>query len=173
MGKFKLSVSFCVRMRVERARAFIHPTGSGVRTSRMKRIECWIGIVVGGAGVGMIASGKLPVVYTAQFFEIVIGLGAALLGAGLVRDLWILARRLPRGPRVKRSPKPMCVESVLGATAVALGLVLMWLGVQRLFDLTLGTLAAHLGAVLYVSGWIKDLVFVLEREENHGNVILW
>ncbi len=103
--------------------------------------------------------------------------GAALLGIGLVRDLWLIvkARRAGRSARPERksADKPICLESLLGALLVAVGLVCLATGVQRPMTPSLPVLVTGAGLVFIVSGLIKDVVLVFRIEKDHGNVILW
>jgi hypothetical protein len=105
-------------------------------------------------------------------WEYVVYSGVALLAVGLVRDVAIKLRSGPREPR-RAGEKVICFESVLGASLVGAGLLLLGADVHRLFHPALASLGIWAGFLLVLSGETKDVVMVFRREKDHINLIPW
>ena len=136
-----------------------------------KRREAALGVLVAiGCGVWRFAAGSPPVVV--ELWQLITYTGVALLGIGLVRDLYI--KFLVKADAPKRAgEKLICFESLVGALLVAKGLALLGLGVARSFDTEVATLGVYLGALFVVSDLVKDVVVVFKREKDHLNLIPW
>ena len=113
-----------------------------------------------------------------------IGIGAMLLGSsglllfqGLIRDLWLISRRNRQAQDGShRQALCMCVESTVGVTGVAAGLVIL----GRAIDLQLTVdhwVWSALAVTVMVLGYaIKDLVFEwrpfrMRRDKDHVNIV--
>jgi len=100
---------------------------------------------------------------------------ATLLGQGLLRDIALLATARSKGP--KRRQACLCVESLVGVSAVVGGIALaLW---QPAWCLAAGrpTWAMVFGLTLLAGFLQKDLVITwwpprLRRDRNHLNVIV-
>lgn len=133
-------------------------------------------LVLGYWGFGEFLPGQLTL------GNILLDLSALLLLQGLVRDLWLLsvARRIQavHATTPQQPMRCMCVESTVGATGVALGLILLGTGFSDT-PITLGTTGwTALILLVLVSGFIiKDWVFefspfTIRRDKHHMNIIV-
>jgi hypothetical protein len=136
----------------------------------MKRFECWAGVVCLGAGGVMAARGIAPRALEADLPEVLLAWGVGILGLGLLRDLYVLVTRGRGQCLACRGELKLCTESVFGVALVALGLLALLLNVQRMFVLSAGAIAMNAGAVLVISGLIRDRILVLTREEDHRRI---
>lgn len=101
--------------------------------------------------------------------------GATFLGQGLLRDIALLATARSKGP--ERRQACLCLESLLGISAVAGGIALaLW---QPAWCLAAGrpTWAMMFGLTLLAGFLQKELVITwsplrLRRDRNHLNVIV-
>lgn len=114
-----------------------------------------------------------------------IGVGALLLGAsvllllqGLVRDLWLLSRRrLAAQEGAPRQALCMCVESTVGVTGVAAGLMVLGSGVDARLAVAPWQWCLLAAGILSVGFAIKDFVlewrpFRIRRDKDHLNVVV-
>jgi len=109
--------------------------------------------------------------------RLVLYAAATLLLQGLVRDLWILARRVARPEAAKVEARCVCLESAVGLLGILLGLMMFALGLGG--SVSLGSLAwcASIFSVLLLGFTIKDYVMEwhpwrIYQEKNHINVIV-
>jgi hypothetical protein len=135
------------------------------------RWEAALGVIGAiGCGVWRGVGGSPPI--GIELWQLVAYTGVALLGIGLVRDLYIKFFVKAEAPK-RAGEKLICFESLVGALLVASGLGLFGLGVTRPFDTVAATLGIYLGALFVVSDLIKDVVVVFKREKDHLNLIPW
>lgn len=101
-----------------------------------------------------------------------------LLSQGLLRDLWLLAHNRRGAPSgAARTLSCMCVESVVGATGVLAGIVVLGAGIGRPIDIGAAGWALAVFAVTATGFAIKDLVFEwnpwsIRRDKDHLNIIV-
>ena len=107
-----------------------------------------------------------------ELWQAVTYTGVALLGIGLVRDLYIKFLVKAEAPK-RAGEKLICLESLLGMLLVSSGLALYLLGVARPFEPEAATLGIALGVIFIASDWIKDVVVVFRRKKDHLNLIPW
>ena len=114
-----------------------------------------------------------------------IGVGTLLLAAsvllllqGLVRDLWLLSRR-NHAPHdgAHRQALCMCVESTVGVTGVAAGLMLLGSGVDLTLSVAPWQWCMLAAGVLSVGFAIKDFIlewrpFRIRRDKDHLNIVV-
>ena len=109
--------------------------------------------------------------------SLLVGSSVLLLLQGLIRDLWLLARR----SRQAQSTQPqqamcMCVESTVGVTGVVTGLIILGSAIDSRLSVD-GWVWIFLAVAVLVIGFaIKDFVFELRpfrirREKDHMNVV--
>jgi hypothetical protein len=135
------------------------------------RREAAFGVIVAiGCGVWRGVGGSPAV--GVELWELVTYTGVALLGIGLVRDLYIKFFMKAEAPK-RAGEKLICFESLVGSLLVASGLGLFGLGVTRPFATETATLGVYLGVLFVVSDLIKDVVVVFKREKDHLNLIPW
>ena len=110
--------------------------------------------------------------------RLLLGASALLLFQSLVRDLWLLAkaRREARShpPRVARC---MCVESTVGITGVAIGLILLTCRIDAPVSMGQWGWCGLAILVLGTGFLIKDYVLELNplrirRDKDHVNIIV-
>ncbi len=156
------------------AYGWLNPDIAGGRILCMKRIECLVGVLSAAGGGAILAHDVNQPVGAVRLSDIVLGLGVAVLGIGLLRDLGHLALhgrfgcnscRLPKGVQV------LCAESVVGVGLVALGLFFLAVDLGRAYALTPGSLAIYLGSAFVVSGLIKDRVVLIRRIDDHRDIV--
>lgn len=101
-----------------------------------------------------------------------------LLAQGLVRDLALLARRRRRAPTEQpRSARCLCVESAIGTSGVAAGLVLLGTGIGWRLAVP-GWAWAVLAVAVTAAGFaLKDHVMTwapwrIRREADHLNLLV-
>jgi hypothetical protein len=136
----------------------------------MRREALLGGVVIAGSAVWRIAAAS-PIVGV-ELWQLVTYTGVALLGVGLVRDLWIKFLVKAAAPR-RTGEKLICLESLTGGLCVVAGLTLCGLGVARVFDVAAASLGVYAGVLLVASDFIKDVVVVFRREKDHLNLIPW
>jgi len=136
------------------------------------KLELGIGAVVLLGAVGWRVAAEPPLVQ-AELWQAITYPGCALLGIGLVRDLWIKLVKRPVREARRSGEKLICLESLVGALLVASGLGLLGLGVMHELDLRASTIGMALGVTFLVSGAIADVVVVFKRDKDHLNLIPW
>ncbi len=100
-----------------------------------------------------------------------------LLLQGLVRDLALLARSKREAHSTpEKAARCLCIESAVGVTGVAAGLILMGAGIGRTIELPVWTWAALAVGVTGAGFALKDYVVTLwpwriRREADHLNLI--
>ncbi len=101
-----------------------------------------------------------------------------LLAQGLARDLALLAGRRRRAPPARRqSARCLCVESAIGTSGVAAGLVLLGTGIGWRFAFP-GWAWAVLSVAVTATGFaLKDYVLTwapwrIRREADHLNLLV-
>jgi len=141
-----------------------------MRSSGVKRPECWAGLVTLATGGVLAARGIAPRMLEADVSEVFLGWGVGILGLGLLRDLYVLVTRGRGQCLACKGELKLCAESLLGVALVGLGLLALVLNVQRTFALSGGAIAMNAGAVLIISGLIRDRIVVFTREEDHRRI---
>ena len=102
---------------------------------------------------------------------------ALLLFQGLIRDLWLLAK-------AKREPKPdtiqkircICVESTVGMSGIAVGIVLLGAGLDLPIIVASWNGCLLVALTLIMGFLMKDYVvewmpFRLRKEASHTNIV--
>lgn len=140
----------------------------------------WYKSVDAVAGALLLVAGLFPLPLPGmpvQLGQLVANFGVVVLGTGLVLDLWrLLVQKVQPG-----EPKTaMCLESIVGALAVAVGLALQFAPRVPGWWASSAQLSALLGVALCVSAWLHDMVLIkheghwtLLREPEHGSFILF
>jgi hypothetical protein len=102
--------------------------------------------------------------------------GGIVLGSGLLRDLWAL---WVTRPKAGDQEVAMCLESMVGVAAIALGLMVLLLPVSQGAMVRPGLLAAGVGFSFMFAGWVHDLVVVRRgkhlqwlRAPDHGSFVV-
>jgi sterol desaturase/sphingolipid hydroxylase (fatty acid hydroxylase superfamily) len=102
----------------------------------------------------------------------------ALLGQGLIRDLWLLAKqRKVRDTGHREEARCMCLESTVGLSGVLAGILLTALAIP--VSVRMADWAWPLaGGLIWVAGFaIKDVViqwspWKLRRVKDHGSILV-
>ena len=100
-----------------------------------------------------------------------------LLFQGLVRDLWLMARRKHTKPvNPPRQATCMCVESTVGVIGVVAGLFVLGIGSDLVVTITPATGAIIAFAVMALGFAVKDSViewrpFRVRRDKDHINIV--
>lgn len=103
----------------------------------------------------------------------------ALLGQGLVRDLWLLAkqRKQTGGTAHQEEARCMCMESTVGLSGVFAGVVLTAAGVSMMIPVNVWAWPLA-GAAIWIVGFaMKDVViqwspWKLRRVKDHGSILV-
>lgn len=133
----------------------------------MARPETVAGGVVMGLGVGLWR--VLPPWDDFSLANAFVSYGLAILGAGLVRDLAL--KFLERAGRAATPPPAekgtLCVESLVGASLVATGLLFMLAG-TRPYVVPGGLVVLLMGAGVLTSGLVAPYVVTLTKDTSHS-----
>lgn len=130
----------------------------------------WMCTLLGLSGVGMWAGVSATVTWPAA--ALIWGAGVLLLAYGLLRDLYLLRQcrcEQAREEGVKSSM--ICVESLVGMTVVAQGLLLHWLGWTPYLKTPIGLVMVGAAAVLAFGHLTRDWVLLLVSIPNHRNIL--
>lgn len=108
-----------------------------------------------------------------------LALGAlALLGQGLLRDLWLLSKQRKAGGEAhQEEARCMCMESTVGLGGVLTGVLLTALAVPFAIRMA-GWAWPLLGGLVWGSGFgVKDVViqwapWKIRRVKNHGSILV-
>jgi hypothetical protein len=129
-------------------------------------------------GLVLLVSGRLwtgPAHYE-TVSDAALWFGGIVLGSGLLRDLWALWVTRPQ-PGEKEVA--MCVESMVGVAAIALGLLVLVLPLGAGTLVSPSGMAAALGVSFLFAGWVHDLVVVRRghrlqclRHPDHGSFVV-
>jgi hypothetical protein len=134
-------------------------------------------VLIAGA-VGLVALTARAFPETMELGSLLAVAALALLGQGLLRDLWLLAQ-----PRRRASNEPalevscLCMESTLGLSVVVVGVVLTATGISLPVHLP-GWVWPLVAAVVWFGGYtINDVVihwspWKLRRVKDHGSLIV-
>lgn len=142
--------------------------------TRAEKVELGL-IVLAVAGVAAVAA-KLPDrLEVGSVFAVA---ALALLGQGLLRDLWLLAKQRKAGNGVhQEEARCMCLESTVGLGGVLIGVLLTALAVP--FGIRMAEWAWPLaGGLVWGAGFaIKDVViqwkpWKLRRVKDHGSILV-
>lgn len=131
-------------------------------------------ITLAAALTGLVAR-QLPAHIDAG--SLLLGSSALLLLQGLIRDLWLMAKRKQQaGVGDRRKALCMCVESTLGVTGVAAGLIILGSALDLPLHVAPWAWGALVLAVLATGFAIKDFVlewrpFRLRRDKDHVNIV--
>lgn len=110
--------------------------------------------------------------------SLLLGSSVLLLFQGLLRDLWLISiqnRHTQNEP--PQQALCMCVESTIGVTGVAAGLILLGSGASDLQLSIASGMWSGLSVAMLVTGfWIKDFVFEwrpfrVRRDKDHLNIV--
>ena len=141
---------------------------------RAEKIE--LGLIALATGVLAGISGRLP--SSMELGSLLAVAAVALLGQGLVRDVWLLMRqRKVGGTAHQEDASCMCVESTVGLGGVVAGVVLTAIGVTVVVALPAWVWSVA-GALVWLAGFaMKDLVIQwspwgLRRVKNHGSILV-
>jgi len=95
--------------------------------------------------------------------------GLAILGAGLVRDLALkaLERAGRAGTPAPTERNTLCVESLAGASLVAVGLLFLVAG-TRSYTVPGGLVVLLVGAGVLTSGLVAPYVVTLTKDTSHS-----
>lgn len=143
-------------------------------TTRAEKVELGL-ILLAVAGVAA-GAGYLPErLELGSFFAVA---ALALLGQGLLRDLWLLAKQRKAGSGVhQEEARCMCMESTVGLGGVLIGVLLTALAVPVTVRMAewVWPLA---GGLIWGAGFaIKDVViqwkpWKLRRVKDHGSILV-
>lgn len=143
--------------------------------TRAETIElCLVGIAVGGLCA---CSGRLP--GTVEMGSLTASAALALLGQGLGRDLWLLAKqRKPGEGTVREEARCLCLESTVGLTGVLAGVVMtVAMATPVVVDMAPWVWPVA-GAAVWGAGFaMKDIViqwspWKLRRVKDHGSILV-
>ncbi len=111
--------------------------------------------------------------------SLLLGASALLLFQSLIRDLWLLAkaRRTAATIPPRRVARCMCVESTMGISGVAIGLITLACGIGT--QVSMGKWCwSGIALLVFGTGFlIKDYVlesnpFRIRRDKDHVNIIV-
>jgi hypothetical protein len=143
-------------------------------TTRAEKVELGL-IVLAVAGVAAVAV-KLPDrLEVGSFFAVA---ALALLGQGLLRDLWLLAKQRKAGNGAhQEDARCMCLESTVGLSGVLIGVLLTALALP--YSIKMAEWVWPLGGgLVWGSGFaIKDVViqwgpWKVRRVKDHGSILV-
>lgn len=142
--------------------------------TRAERIE--LGLIVVATGVLAANARRLP--SSLELGSLLAVAALALLGQGLVRDLWLLTKQgRADGAAPVEEARCMCVESTVGLSGVLAGVVLTAVGVPMVVSLPAWVWPGA-GALVWLGGFaMKDLViqwspWKLRRVKDHGSILV-
>jgi hypothetical protein len=136
--------------------------------------------------LGLVAAAVAAVATSAKRLPVSLELGSlfaiaalALFGQGLLRDVWLLARRRRAGATAAHTEEArcMCMESTIGLSGVLVGVVLTAAGVPVVIPLATWTWPVG-GALVWGAGFtMKDVViqwspWKLRRVKDHGSILV-
>ncbi|CAM2846925.1 hypothetical protein [Rariglobus hedericola] len=142
--------------------------------TRAEKIE--LGLIALATGALALVAGRLPKELEIGSF---LAIGAlALLGQGLLRDIWLLTKQRRAGAGVHREEaRCICMESTVGLGGVLTGILLTALAVP--FAVTMAEWAWPLaGGLVWCAGFaVKDVViqwtpWKLRRVKDHGSILV-
>lgn len=143
-------------------------------TTRAEKVELGL-ILPAVAGVAAVAA-KLPDrLEVGSFFALA---ALALLGQGLLRDLWLLAKQRKAGRGVQQEEaRCMCLESTVGLGGVLIGVLLTALAVPVAVRMPEWAWPLAGGLVWGAGFAIKDVViqwkpWKLRRVKDHGSILV-
>ncbi|HTJ79112.1 MAG TPA: hypothetical protein VL357_08960 [Rariglobus sp.] len=137
-----------------------------------------LGLISLTVGVVVFVSGRLPA--SLELGSLLAVAALALLGQGLVRDLWLLSRQKQQaaGGGVRHGEmKCMCLESTVGLGGVFAGVVLSAAAVPVVVSVPSWSWPVA-GAVVWGVGFaMKDVVIQwspwrLRRVKDHGSILV-
>lgn len=140
--------------------------------ARAEKIE--LGLVALATGELATIADRLP--SSLELGSLLAVAALALLGQGLVRDLWLLTKqRRAGGTAPVEEARCMCLESTVGLAGVVAGVVLTAAGVPVVVSLPAWAWPAAGGAVWLGGFAMKDLViqwspWKLRRVKDHGSI---
>jgi hypothetical protein len=109
--------------------------------------------------------------------NVILVLASLSLVQSLVRDLWLLAKA-KRKPSLIAAKKSfcLCLESVVGAGSVLIGILLLTTGIAQPVLITDGIWSLCILLTMALGFAIKDWVIVwrpfgIRREKDHANII--
>ena len=144
--------------------------------------ESWITWIERTVDVAALATGATlwavaPAVRaTVTWPMLVVIAGVVLLASGLARDLARIAldgRPVAATPDRHPGELRLCLESTLGLSAVAGGLLWRYWSASPPLTPTLGALGLGLAAVATFGHLTRNVVVVFRREPAHRNVVFW
>jgi hypothetical protein len=141
---------------------------------RIGRVERWLDLaaLLGGAVLLLVVPTAQITVYAST---LVLAGGLALLGSGLIRDLVWLAlsgrpvATAPAGPAEVRT----CLESALGALAVASGLVWRLLAPGPPWSIGLGLFILVLALAATFGHLARNVIITFRVDPGHRNMPFW
>lgn len=144
-----------------------------MQITRAEKIELGL-IVVAVCALATWSKRLPPSLELGSLFAIV---ALALLGQGLLRDVWLLAKRRNAGGATahREEARCMCMESTVGLSGVLVGVVLTAAGVPVVVRLPAGAWIVS-GAIVWAAGFaMKDVViqwspWKLRRVKDHGSI---
>jgi len=135
-----------------------------------------IRLVVAAVGILAFCARRLP--SKIELGSLLAIAALALLGQGLVRDVWLLTKQRKAAKAVKHEEaRCMCLESTVGLSGVMVGVVLTAVAVQVSVKMTAWVWPAA-GAVVWGAGFaMKDMViqwspWKLRRVKDHGSILV-
>lgn len=142
--------------------------------TRAEKVE--LGLIALATGALVVFAEHLPV--SLELGSLMAVSALALLGQGLVRDVWLLIRqRRAGGTTHVEEARCMCVESTVGLSGVLAGVVLTAVGVPVAVSLPAWVWPVS-GALVWLGGFaMKDFVIQwspwgLRRVKNHGSILV-
>lgn len=99
------------------------------------------------------------------------GGGLILLVYGMLRDIYLLRACPCQEGESKQKSSMICVESLVGFSAVALGLGLQWLEWSQPVTISLGVVVAVTAVIVALGHKTRDWVLILAEVPGHHNVI--
>ncbi len=122
--------------------------------------------------------------FSAGWLPADISIGLLLLGAsvllllqGLVRDLWLISRRVQQSQQgVPQQALCMCVESTVGVTGVVAGLVVLGSTIDSKLSASPLLISILATGSLAFGFAVKDLIFEfrpfrIRRDKDHLNIV--
>lgn len=142
--------------------------------TRGEKIE--IGLIV--LAVAVLATQAIRLPASLELGSLLAIAALALLGQGLLRDGWLLARQRKEGGAAHREEAScLCLESTVGLTGVLAGVVLTAMAVPVVVPVAAWAWPLA-GGVVWGAGFaIKDLViqwspWKLRRVKDHGSILV-
>jgi hypothetical protein len=145
-----------------------------VQITRAEKIE--LGLIVLAIGGATALAKRLP--DSLELGSLLAIAALALLGQGLLRDLWLLSKqRNQAGAAHQEEARCMCMESTVGLSGVFSGVVLTAIGVSVMVPVAVWAWPLA-GTVVWGLGYaMKDLViqwspWKLRRVKDHGSILV-